>query len=74
MMIFLHYWRIMRSKEELFKIPLDEMLTMINFESISVVNRGDGWFGTRYVLKTYSYGTSYPCESFDEMNFSMASF
>lgn len=57
----------MKTKDELLKMPLEEMLTMINFESITVVHRGDGWFGTRYVLKTYSYGSSYPCESFDEM-------
>ena len=49
------------------KIPLDEMLSAINFKSIEVVNRGSGWFGTRYVLNTYSYGSSHPCKTFDEL-------
>lgn len=67
MMRFLHYWRIMKTNDELLKIPLDEMLSMINFKSITVVTHGDGWVGTRYVLKTYNYGSSYQCKSFNEM-------
>jgi hypothetical protein len=53
--------------KELMEMGLDEMLVKISFKSLEMVTQGNGWVGRRYVLHTYNYGSSYPCETFDEV-------
>lgn len=49
------------------KLSLQKMLEKINFKSLEVVHTGTGWVGTRYVLHTHNYGSSHPCQTFDEL-------
>jgi len=48
-------------------LTLEEMLTQISFKSLDVINQGDGWYGKRYQLHTYNYGSSYVCMSLEEI-------
>lgn len=48
-------------------LSLEEILENINFSSIEVLSHGSGWVGTRYVLHTYNYGSSWYCETMEEL-------
>jgi len=53
--------------DKLNELSLSDILERLNFKSIETVLMGTGWVGTRYIIHTYNYGSSYPCESMDEL-------
>jgi len=48
-------------------LTLQEMLALIDFRSLEVVQSGDGWVGTRYILRSYNYGSSHVCKDLEEV-------
>lgn len=45
-------------------MSLEEMLEKINFQSLKHVYTD---YGHKYVLKTWNYGSSYPCDDLEQI-------
>ena len=46
-------------------LPLEKVLEYCSLNSLTVQHCGDGWVGTRYVVKLFNHRDSWPLESLE---------
>lgn len=58
--------------EKLKQVPLEDILSKVNFKELKVQLDGNWGIGKRYILVTHSKGSSWPCENFDQLRYWIA--